>query len=73
MLLDTSGFPGRLRSARENAGLTHDQLGRLASCTDRTVQHYEAGKREPTAAILLRLAVALNTTVEHLMLGRSTR
>lgn len=45
----------RLRTRREAAGLTRDQLARLAGVADSTIRNLETGRHRPTRQILMRL------------------
>lgn len=60
----------RLRELRLSRGLSQDQLAELASLNRVTVAKYEAGRVEPGAHALGRLADALDVSVDDL-LGRS--
>lgn len=61
----------RIRSFRVARGLSQDQLAELASLNRVTVAKYEAGRVEPGAQALGRLADALDVSVDDL-LGRSS-
>ena len=57
-----------LRRARADAGLTQTQMAELAGTTQSAIAAYEAGTREPTLPVLLRLCAAagfrLNIDIE---------
>ena len=56
-----------IAAVRKQQGLTQFQLAERANLTSYTlVQRYEKGTRLPGVDIALRLARALNTTVEEL-------
>lgn len=57
--------PKPLRAAREAAGLDQAELAARAEITQATVSRVERGQ-VPGATVALRLARALNTTVEAL-------
>lgn len=59
----------RIRDVRMSRGLSQDQLAELASLNRVTVAKYEAGRVEPGAQALGRLADALDVSVDEL-LGR---
>ena len=59
----------RIRDLRLSRGLSQDQLAELASLNRVTVAKYEAGRVEPGAQALGRLADALDVSVDEL-LGR---
>ena len=60
----------KIRLARVNMRLTQEELAELARLNRVTVAKYEAGKVEPGAQALSRIADALEVTVDEL-LGRS--
>lgn len=55
-----------LRAAREREGLTQAQVAAKAEIAERAYQNYEYDKREPSARTAIRIARALNSTVEVL-------
>lgn len=59
----------RIRDLRVSRGLSQDQLAELATLNRVTVAKYEAGRIEPGAQALARLADALDVSVDEL-LGR---
>lgn len=59
----------RIRKRRKALDLNQDQLAELASLNRVTIAKYEAGKVEPGAQALARIADALETSVDAL-LGR---
>lgn len=65
-LIDTGE---RIRALRKQRGLNQDQLAELASLNRVTVAKYEAGRVEPGAQALVRIADALDVTVDEI-LGR---
>lgn len=58
-----------LRAAREKAGLTQTQVAQCAEVTDRMYQDYEYNKSEPGVRTAIRIARALDSTVEELFGG----
>jgi putative transcriptional regulator len=64
MSLIEQQFP--LRDARERAGMTQDGLAELAGITRRFVSQLEREKQEPRVVTAIKVARALNTTVEDL-------
>ena len=59
----------RIVELRKQNGLTQPQLAELAKLPSYTVvQGYERGRRSPSLAAGIRLARALNTTVEELFI-----
>ena len=59
----------RLREFRAKKGFTQMQLACEIGCEQGTVAHYETGLCHPSLHAALRLARALNTTVEELFGG----
>lgn len=55
-----------LRAARENSGMTQAQVATNAQIGERLYQDYEYDKREPGVRTAIRIAQALNSTVEML-------
>jgi len=60
----------RIRDLRTAAGLSQEQLAELASLNRVTVAKYEAGRVEPGAQALSRIADALDVSVD-VLLGRA--
>jgi transcriptional regulator with XRE-family HTH domain len=59
-------FAGRLRSAREAAGLTQAALAAASGMGQPMIAHLESGRRRPTLAVACRLARALGRTLDEL-------
>lgn len=59
-----SGFGGRLRTLREGAGLSQQQLADQAGCHRFTVAKLERAEQEPAWPLVLALAEALGVTCE---------
>ena len=55
-----------LRAAREASGKTQAQVAKEANVAERMYQDYEYDKREPGVRTAIRIAKALNSTVEEL-------
>ena len=55
-----------LKQARAKAGLTQVQVATSAGISTRHYQSLEAGESAPTVAIALKIAKALETTVEQI-------
>ena len=56
----------QLRAAREKSGKTQAQVAEEAAVTDRMYQDYEYNKSEPGVRTAIRIARALDSTVEDL-------
>jgi len=63
----TLSFAGRLRAMRSRAGLSQQALAKRAGITQDAMSRYEAGKREPTLAVLVALAEALKVGIDELI------
>lgn len=59
----------RLREFRKNQGMTQMQIADVLGCQKSSVSQYERGVHTPSLHNALRLARALNTTVEELFGG----
>lgn len=55
-----------LRAAREQSGKTQAQVAKEAKVSEVAYQLYEYDKREPGVRTAIRIARALNTSVEEL-------
>ena len=56
----------KLKAAREASGKTQAQVAKEIGITENAYQKYEYGKREPRARMAVRVARAVNSTVEEL-------
>lgn len=56
----------RLKSAREQIGLTQVAVARKARISERQYIRIEQGERDPRATVAIRIARALDSTVEEL-------
>ena len=56
----------KLKSKRQQEGLTQVEVAKMANITTRGYQRYEAGKRRPSVDTAKLMAKALNCTVEEL-------
>lgn len=63
-------FSDNLRAFRELRGLTQSQLGTRARIAAASVSHFETGQRAPSLESLVRLAQALEVSLDAL-LGRA--
>lgn len=62
-------FGSRLQKARKEKGYSREKLGQLTALTGRAIQNYENGSRSPKTEITLRLAEALDVSVNYLING----
>lgn len=56
----------RLQAAREASGKTQAQVAKEIGITENAYQKYEYDKREPRARMAVKVARAVNSTVENL-------
>ena len=56
----------KLRAAREMSGKTQAQVAMEIGITGNAYQKYEYGEREPRARMAVRVARAVNSTVEEI-------
>jgi transcriptional regulator with XRE-family HTH domain len=59
----------RIKTLRNEAGLTQEQLAESAKLDAKHIQDIEAGRTNPTLATLLVLAIALRLPLSDLVLG----
>lgn len=71
MSTPSSTVSQRLREFREQRGLTQTELGVRAGMAAASVSHFETGQRVPSLESLMKLADALEVSVDAL-LGRVT-
>lgn len=57
----------RIKNYRKLAGITQKELGTLSDTSERTIQSYETGKRQPRINQLQKIAPVLNVSVSDLL------
>lgn len=57
----------RLRSARDVRGLTQAEVAEITGLKPSAVSHFEAGRRAPSLANLVRLSRALHVSADKLL------
>jgi transcriptional regulator with XRE-family HTH domain len=67
-----AGFSRRLAAQRERRGFTQAQLGAKAGIAAGAISHFETGQRVPSLESLVKLADALECSVD-LLLGRRSQ
>jgi transcriptional regulator with XRE-family HTH domain len=61
-------FGQRVKTLREQRGLTQQQLATMAGLTNDTISNYERGRRtDPPVSVVYAVASALEVTVEELL------
>lgn len=61
------GFGTRLRTAREQRGLTQAELGAAVGVSNRVIAYYEQDGAQPPGAMLVELARALKVSSDELL------
>lgn len=56
-----------IANARQNAGLTQQQLADKIGCTQKDISRWETGVRKPKVDKLMLIAVALNCDIKDLI------
>lgn len=69
MSLDLQLFGERIRQARENAGLSQEQLALELKRDQRTISQYETGKRKVSITDLPNLALLLHVPIAYFFEG----
>jgi transcriptional regulator with XRE-family HTH domain len=57
----------RIRTRRKQLGMSQEDLASYMSTIQRQISHYETGDNSPTAEVLVRLAQALETSLDYLV------
>lgn len=65
-------FGKRLRQIREQQGLTQKQFAEKIGSTERGVQRYESGDREPAFRVIISILDNVNVSADYL-LGRTDK
>lgn len=61
----------RIKEARQERGLSQEELAQIINSTKSAISRYESGKRQPRIEQLKSIAAALNVDVNWLMNGRT--
>ena len=62
----------RVAKLREKRSLTQDELARLLSVNQSAVSHWEKGIRNIPSEQVGKIAIALNTSCDYLILGKKS-
>ena len=57
----------RIRNLREDRDLKQDDLAQVLNCTQACYSHYESGKRDIPAPVLIKLAQFYGVSVDYLL------
>jgi transcriptional regulator with XRE-family HTH domain len=63
----TNNLPSALKSAREAAGLTQAELGKITKINPAQISHYETGVNTPSITKLQLIAGALGISLDDLV------
>lgn len=63
---ELADFPKRLRTLRKQMRISQHELSQLCGLSLNQISRYELGIREPTAASLVKMARALNVSMDYL-------
>jgi transcriptional regulator with XRE-family HTH domain len=63
---DLAFFSQRLRAVREKLDMSQHELARLCGLSINQISRYELGLREPTSTSLVKIARALNVSIDYL-------
>ena len=64
---DAADFPQRFLSLRKQFKLTQEKAGEIVNLSQRTVAHWESGKRCPSIPTLIDLAKKFNVSIDYLL------
>lgn len=67
------GFGDQLRTARERAGLSQQELAEKAGISVDSIQNWEQGRTRPRLPALGKLAQALGVSLDVLVIGGETK
>lgn len=62
-------FGKRLKAKREERGISQENLGKLLSVTQQTINNYENGKREPGQEMLIKISDLFAVSIHWLVKG----
>lgn len=60
----------RIYERRKQLNMTQETLSELSDTTPQAISNYERGERELKASVVVKIANALNTTTDYLLLGK---
>lgn len=61
----------RIYDRRKQLNMTQETLSELSETTPQAISNYERGERELKASVIIKIANALNTTTDYILLGKS--
>jgi transcriptional regulator with XRE-family HTH domain len=66
-------FPAKLKLARQQKGFSQGQLAKKVGSDSQRISKYERGVMVPTTAILVKLANALEVSLDYLLLDADNK
>ncbi|MBE6068862.1 MAG: helix-turn-helix transcriptional regulator [Clostridium lundense] len=60
-------FKDRLKALREDSDLTQEQLAKILNITRTALSNYENTDREPSYALLIKIADFFNVSLDYLL------
>lgn len=63
----------KLIKAREEKGLTQEQLAKLADISRQNLSHIERGASLPSLAVAFRISKALNKSIEQIFFSKKAQ
>lgn len=60
----------RIYERRKQLNMTQETLSELSDTTPQAISNYERGERELKASVIIKIANALNTTTDYILLGK---
>lgn len=65
------GIGNRIRKLREEQGITREELASKSEITTKFLYEVESGKKGMSAANLYKIATALSSSCDYILLGRN--
>ena len=66
--LDFKKIGGRIRTARQEKGLSQADLGHIVGCTNNHLSHVEVGQTKVSLTMLVKIAYTLDKDFEYFLL-----
>lgn len=66
-------FGIRLKTLREEVGLTQEELGKIINVSKPTISRYESNSNEPNSEILKKLASFFKVSIDYILCNTDVR